>query len=318
MIDSFLSVSYGLGLNSSALLVGLRRRKIRPDAITLADTGGESDLTYAYYPIISAWLAENDMPPITVVRYVPKDFKNWPPYHNLEQNCLTNGTLPSLAFGFKSCSLKWKVAPQDAYLKSLSRVQAIWAAGGKVRKMIGYDAGPADERRRRDKSLMDPDKFEYEYPLVDWGWDRDRCALEIEKEGLPVPPKSSCFFCPAMKPAEVRALPAEKLRRIVIMEARAQPRLTSIEGLWRTGCKGTRGAEKRPGAITEFIREEGLLPSSEIDRLRETIPADILLTQASYATTHELPEAWPDYLSEVCHDGIPLPVLPDLEDCCGG
>lgn len=34
------------------------------------------------------------------------------------------------------------------------------------------------------------------YPLVDLGMDRSACAELIRKEGLPVPRKSACFFCP--------------------------------------------------------------------------------------------------------------------------
>src|SRR5262245_8737979 len=77
-----------------------------------------------------------------------RDFKNWPPYHTLEENYLTNGTLPSFAFGFKSCSLKWKAAPQDNFVKNWQQAIACWRDGQRVVKAIGFDAGPADLRRR--------------------------------------------------------------------------------------------------------------------------------------------------------------------------
>lgn len=35
-----------------------------------------------------------------------------------------------------------------------------------------------------------------EYPLLDLGLRRTDCIQIIEDAGLPVPPKSSCFFCP--------------------------------------------------------------------------------------------------------------------------
>jgi hypothetical protein len=104
-----LVVAYGLGVNSTAALVGLRQRGIRPDLILFADTGSEKQETYDYLPTIQEWLERVGFPPVVVVRKEVKDFKNWPPYASLGENCLTNGTLPSLAFGFKSCSLKWKV-----------------------------------------------------------------------------------------------------------------------------------------------------------------------------------------------------------------
>jgi len=277
----------------------LRRLGRRPDLIMFADTGGEKDETYNYLPIINAWLERVGFPPVTVVRYVPKDFKHYPPYHTLEENCWTNGTLPSLAFGFKSCSLKWKAAPQHSYVKSWMPARETWSRGERVLKAIGYDAGPADMRRRNHAGNENDPLYEYWYPLIEWGWDRDRCKAEIAREDLPVPLKSSCFFCPAMKPAEVRELPADKLRRIVAMEARAKPRLVKIEGLWRKAVKGHRGAEKKPGSMTEFIRDEGLLPEIEIQRIKDTVPVAIIDTIEAY------------------REGEPIPGWPALSDLCG-
>ena len=42
------SVAYGMGVDSTAMLVGLAERGIRPDAILFADVGGEKPETYAY------------------------------------------------------------------------------------------------------------------------------------------------------------------------------------------------------------------------------------------------------------------------------
>lgn len=292
-----LQVAYGIGVDSTSALVGMRRLGIRPDFITSANVGGpymderggEKIETYRYIDVINNYLDRNGFPLVTVVYYEPKDFKNWPPYHSLEENCLTNGTLPSLAFGFKSCSLKWKAAAQHKFMQQQPLAIAAWQSGIQVRKVIGYDAGPKDMRRCADADkALDP-LYEYWYPLVEWGWDRERCIEEIRREGLPVPPKSSCFFCPAMKEWEVRELPPEKLKRIVIMEARAKPRLNTVEGLWRKSTK------KRPGMMTEFIRREGLLPAAEIDRLIEAVPKEIVLYQTMYDQHPEWRETMPTF-----------------------
>src|SRR3546814_19366500 len=71
----------------------------------------------------------------------------WPPYFSLLENCLTNATLPSISFGRHSCSQKWKIQPQDQRVKEWEPAQRIWAQGGKVVKLIGYDSSPADSRR---------------------------------------------------------------------------------------------------------------------------------------------------------------------------
>src|SRR5690606_30472756 len=125
-------------------------------------------------------------------------------------------------------------------------------------------------------SLRQDERFEFVYPLREWGWDRSACAARIEAEGLPVPPKSACFYCSSSRPSEIRALPKHYLRRIVLMEARAEPRLRNIDGLWRKPVRGMRGATPRPGSMTEFIRQEGLLPAEQIDRIRSNAPADLV------------------------------------------
>jgi len=76
-----------------------------------------------------------------------------------------------------------------------------------------------------------------------------------------------------MKPDEVRALPVWCLRLIVLVEARAAPRLRTVEGLWR------RSTRTRPGRMTDFIRAEQLLPPADIDAIIRDAPADLIRFQ---------------------------------------
>lgn len=299
-----LVVAYGMGVDSTAALIELSRRAVLPDAILFADTGNEKDETYAYLPIIQSWLREKGFPPVTVVRYEPKKFKNYPPYSTLGENCLTNGTLPSLAFGFKSCSIKWKIAPQNSWTNKWPMAVNAWRYGMRVKKLIGYDASPKDRNRYAHAVGLEDDKYEYWYPLIEWGFDREDCKEIIRSEGLPVPPKSACYFCPAAKPDELMEYKKKYLVMIVIMEARAEPRLQKIEGLWRNGVKGTRGGIPKPGKMTEFIREEGLLPSDYIDYLVEISPKAIVQNQMAFERGLEIP-GWHDFLEAFTpEDGV--------------
>ena len=56
-------VSYGGGVNSTALLVGLHQHRIPVDLILFADTGAEHPHTYAYLDIMDRWLKDHGMPP---------------------------------------------------------------------------------------------------------------------------------------------------------------------------------------------------------------------------------------------------------------
>lgn len=282
-----LLVSNGIGVNSIALISYFVRMGYPIDRITNADTGGEKQETYDYHPYFDEWLAREGYPTTEVVYNIPKNFKNWPPYYSLEDNCLTNGTLPSLAFGFKSCSQKWKIAPQDRLIKEWDVAQEVWAEGEKLIKCIGYDAGPADIRRRDDLGDDPNGHYTFRYPLIELGWDRLECIRQIKSMGLKVPPKSSCFFCPAMRPPEVKDLPIDKLERIVTMEARAMPRLKKIKGLWREGLSLKRsreaGYETKIENMTDYIRREKLLTQDRILELQQAAPRDIVRYQQGYA-----------------------------------
>jgi len=184
-----LVLSYGMGVDSTAVLVGWWQRGIRPHWIGHAQVGNEWPETYAYRPIIDRWLADVGFPTITDVRYIVKRPKHGN-YSTLEENCRVNRTLPSLAFGYKKCSLKWKGGPLDAACADY--FEEYIAAGRTIQRAIGYDDGSCDSRRG---GVETEGPWKWIYPLREWGWDRARCVEEIKAAGLPVPPKSACTFC---------------------------------------------------------------------------------------------------------------------------
>ena len=52
-------VSYGGGVNSTALLIGLHQHRIPVDLILFADTGAEHPHTYAYLDVMDRWLKDH-------------------------------------------------------------------------------------------------------------------------------------------------------------------------------------------------------------------------------------------------------------------
>jgi len=228
--DVPLVVADGLGVNSTALLIQLKRIGICPDLILFADTGSEKRETYAYLQIRQAWLRSARFPELIVVRRRGVRVAD----RTLEDQCLRTGTLPSLAYGGKSCSLKWKVAPQNKFCNHWEPALRCWQSGQRVFKAIGYDAGPSDGRRI--KEFRDP-KYRFWYPLRDFALDRAACIDLIRSEGLAVPCKSACFFCPATKKPELIQLQNQHpdlVDRALAIEQRALPNLRSVKGLGRS------------------------------------------------------------------------------------
>ena len=223
--SNLICVSFGGGTNSTAMLIGMHERGVRPDFITFADTGGEKPHTYRHIEDVQKWLEKVQFPAIVIVKKVDKNGD----ILTLEDNCLQQKMLPSLAYGFKGCSQKYKIAPQDKYFNNLPEAKAEFKAGRKLIKMIGYDAG--EERRA---TITDDGKYIYEYPLIEWDWSRDDCVAAITRAGIPQPGKSSCFFCPANKESEIReinSLYPDLMERAIKMERGAQ--LTQVKGLGR-------------------------------------------------------------------------------------
>lgn len=235
-----LVVGFGGGVDSVAALIWLRNQGIVPDLISFADTGawwshgepGEKPETYAHIDnVVRPWLAANGFPELTVVHKESPRVGDL----SLEQECLRRETLPSRAFGMSSCAMRWKIEPQEKFLNHYPPAKAAWAAGKKPIKLLGYDA---DEDHR--VKVFEDGKLRYWYPLFDAGIGRTECEALILAEGLPLPPKSACFFCPSSTKAEVLRLAGEHpdlMRRALEIERRAiesvRHDLRNIKGLGR-------------------------------------------------------------------------------------
>lgn len=223
-MSEFLAVAFGGGRNG-AMLLGMYERGIVPDIITFADTGGEKPETYEAVARMSKWAEEHLGQPIVVVR-------NDGMYTTLENEAWLRKSLPAIVFGFKTCSEKWKIRPQNKHLRSLVEVQEIWKQGRQVTRAVGYDAGET----RRAKANTDPKRFINWYPLIEWGWFLEDCVAAYGRHGLPIPQKSACFYCPSSTKKEVLTLAAnhsELFQRAVEMERNAAPNLKTVKGLGR-------------------------------------------------------------------------------------
>jgi len=130
-----IAVCMGFGWDSTAMLIEMERRGERPDLITFADVGAEKSGTYAFIPVFAEWCRDHGFPEPTTCVYQPKD-ETTARYRKavvglarqlditlseiqltrlsrLYGNMIANSTLPGIAFGPKSCSIKWKLEAQE-------------------------------------------------------------------------------------------------------------------------------------------------------------------------------------------------------------
>jgi hypothetical protein len=214
-------ICYGGGVNSTAMVLKLFDDQTPIDIILFGDTKAERPDTYKFISIFNDYLIKSGLPEIIAVSLKST---------TLYDDCIKRKALPSLAYGFKSCSLRFKHEPQDKYLNNNVDARAVWAKGEKVYKYIGFDA---DEWHRIKE--YESNKYINIYPLVDAEMNRADCKALIRKHGLPLPGKSSCFFCPSMRKSEIIELKKifpELANKAIELETNAE--LHTVKGLGRS------------------------------------------------------------------------------------
>lgn len=163
-------LSYGGGVNSVALMILLLREKMPLDEVIFADTGGEIPETYAYINVTREYLRPHGVP-FTVVA------KNG---SNLYETAWRRRVLPSAIWRWSTRD--YKVNPIHRHYRAL---------GGHVNQYLAIAWDEVD--RMKDSRV---DYVTNLYPLIDRRITRAGCVTIIQEASLPVPPKSSCFFCP--------------------------------------------------------------------------------------------------------------------------
>jgi hypothetical protein len=221
-------VCFGGGIDSTAMVLGLYEKNLPIDLILFADTGGERPETYQHIENFNNWLIKNNLQEIKIVKRVTANGEK----ETLEEECLRTKNLPSIAYGFKTCSQKHKIAPQDKFMNSWQPAIDTWKSKNKCVKYIGYDIN--EQHRADNNNLRNDVKYDFLYPLIDWHWDREQCKTIIKKHGFINVSKSSCFYCPSSRPKEIIDLYEKHpnlIQRALDMEQNAE--LTHIKGLGR-------------------------------------------------------------------------------------
>jgi 3'-phosphoadenosine 5'-phosphosulfate sulfotransferase (PAPS reductase)/FAD synthetase len=191
--------AFGGGVQSVAVLVLQSQGKLSLpyDAYYFADLGeAENPDTLRYVREVAAPFAERHGIRLEVVRRKGDTL--------LEVLKSDRSDIPipvyfaSGGMGRRNCTDKWKVFAVD---------RAIRAAGHRE-VVIGYGISIDEWHRVRDPGPYRQNGLikRREYPLFELGFDREDCKQIIAKTGLPIPPKSACWFCPFHSRADWRNL----------------------------------------------------------------------------------------------------------------
>lgn len=196
--------SFGGGVQSVAVMVLQAQNKIKPfDAFVFANVGADSEnpatLTYLEeyvrpycerfgIPFVEVQKIRGGKPE-TLLNAIERDNKHIPiPVY-------MSGGAP----GHRSCTLDYKVVVVDKWIKTQKITHATIGLGISTDESKRMKASKGPETHYYKNKPIGFEKW-YEYPLIDVQYSRSACVHEIQAAGLPVPPKSSCFFCPFHSP----------------------------------------------------------------------------------------------------------------------
>ena len=183
-------ISYGGGVQSTALVVLAMSEGWDIDEIVHVDLlDAESPATREYVARFREWLRRDHGRDITVVeRDLYGDMLARPGFTPVPWCGKYERFMLS-----RQCTRQYKVAPLQRYLYD--------KYDGRIGLMLGISVD--EYHRMRDSSAA---RIEHVYPLVDRRLTRWQCRDIIERAGLAVPSKSSCWFCPYRSSASQWAL----------------------------------------------------------------------------------------------------------------
>lgn len=246
-------ISYGGGVQSTAMIVlaVTGRLGLDVDAALFANTGGAADdsehpATVRYVrEVIQPWAAQRGLA-VHELRRIRRDGTAESLYGRLTREGSRSLPIPvrmsNGAPGTRSCTADFKIKVVGRWLRDHGA-----AAEHPARVAIGISV---DEIERANRRRCEPHE-QIAYPLLDLGLRRTDCARIIRDAGLPVPAKSSCWFCPMHRPSVWQTMRVD--------EPELFERAAALEELLNTR-RSTLG--KDPVYLTRFARP-----------LREVVPA---------------------------------------------
>lgn len=194
-------VSYGGGVQSTALLVLAAQRRIDFPTFLMANVGDDSE-----HPATLQYVREVAMPyaaehgiDLHLLDRTKRDGSVETLWGRLMREGSRSLPIPirmsNGAPNTRSCTVDFKVKVTGRWVKAHGAT-----ADNPATIAIGISL---DEIQRANNRKVEPHE-QIVYPLIDFpkgcGTDRmfarDDCMRLISDAGLPVPPKSSCFFCP--------------------------------------------------------------------------------------------------------------------------
>lgn len=196
-------ISYGGGVQSTALLVLAATGRIDYRTFLFSNVGDDSEnpASLRYIHEAASPYARRHGISIVHLQKLRRDGASETLWQRLHRPDTRSIPIPvrmaNGAPGRRNCTADFKIRVIGKWLKQHGATADNPATVG-----VGISV---DEIHRANRRRSEPHE-EISYPLLDLELRREDCVRLIEEAELPVPPKSSCFFCPFHTVGEWRQL----------------------------------------------------------------------------------------------------------------
>lgn len=204
-------ISLGWGTQSFTLAAMVALGELDPiDYAIHADTTHERSETYRFAERWTPWLEERGVKVVTVsdpaqATRVTTEKTDAPFYTH---KVVEYGGTPLSAFMvsgdgdgklMRQCTSRWKITPMRRWIASELEGRGLSKTAGIIEQWLGITM---DEVQRMKNS--DVKYITHRWPLIEKRMSRWDCIRWLQDNGLEVPPRSACVFCPFHSRAEWR------------------------------------------------------------------------------------------------------------------
>ena len=188
-------LSLGWGVQSWTLAAMSALNELPKVTAVYADTTWESEATYQFAAEWEQWLVDRGVDVVTVKAENTAPIRD---YHHATKGHYRGSAIPAFTYNKKSdgqvrrqCTADWKITPIRRYITDELTRRNLPKSPSIVEQWLGIST---DEWQRAKDA--DVKYIIHRYPLLDLNMSRADCVMWLQSRGLPVPPKSSCTFCP--------------------------------------------------------------------------------------------------------------------------
>jgi hypothetical protein len=188
-------ISLGWGVQSFTIAAMVALGELEPvDYAIHADTLHESELTYDFAQRWTPWLEEHGVRVITVKNPTGGIWSIMKRPGQTHVPAFTKSQRGDDGQLRRSCTHRWKIVPMRRWLQANR-------AGEPVEQWIGISL---DEWQRMKDS--DVSYIKHRWPLIEHKMSRIDCTRWLVTQGIELPPRSACTFCPFHNTEEWRRI----------------------------------------------------------------------------------------------------------------